>query len=289
MQAEKIQQTDISLQELIAAELSSSDFQLPVFNEVALKLQNALGDEDITIDDIEALIMEDPALAGQILRMANSAFYKGLGEIDTIKRAILRLGSEQVASMAMLASQKQAYSSDNRQIAAYMETLWKHSFVSAVGCKWVAQHGGFASDASVAFLSGLLHDVGKLVILKVVEQIQQQNGPSGGISDEAILEIIESPLHTECGYQLMKAWNLPEPFDLVVRDHHDKDSEQHQILLAIVRLMNQVSESMGFSVRNDKDVMPAASEEAQLLGLSEIELAELEIFIEDTLQVDSEL
>ncbi len=286
MQAENINNQAVSLQELISTEIASNDFELPVFNEVALKLQNALGEEDITIDDIEELIMEDSALASQILRMANSAFYKGLGEIDTIKRAILRLGSEQVASIAMLASQKQGYSSSNKQIMAYMEQLWKRSFASAVGCKWVAQNTGYGSDASVAFLSGLLHDVGKLVILKVVEHVQARDGQSAMFNDAAIFEILESSLHNECGYQLVQEWNLPEPYGVIVRDHHLPDPENNQALLATVRLMNMVCDSMGMGLVDSEEVMPAASQEAQLLGLTEIMLAELEVHLEDTLDMD---
>ncbi len=286
MQAQMTENVQPSLHELIGSEIASSEFQLPVFNAIALKLQNALNDEDITIDDIEQLIMEDPALAGQILRMANSAFYKGMGEINTVKRAILRLGSEQVANMAMLVTQKQSYRCDNKQILAYMDGLWKHSFASAMGCKWIAQNCGYASDASVAFLCGLLHDTGKLVILKVLEKIQRERSGQISMTEEAIVEILESSMHTECGHMLMKEWNLPEPFDVVVRDHHTQDPQEHQELMAMVKLMNLVCDSMGFSIQVTEDVMPAASPEAQMLGLSEIQLAELEIFLEDTLEMD---
>lgn len=279
------QANPLSLQEMIEAQIHSTDFELPVFNTVALKLQNALRNPEITIDDIEALIMEDPSLASQILRMANSAFYKGLGEINTVKRAILRLGSQQVANLAMVVSQKQSYESENPAINRIMGKLWEHSFATAVGCRWIAQNCGYAADANVAFLCGLLHDIGKIVILKVIEDVQKQG--TLPVSDQAIVEIISSSLHNESGYKLIKEWGLPEPFDVVVRDHHEEIEGDHKILLASVSLMNCVCQSMGFSItEQDESLMPAATDEANLLGLSEIQLAELEILLEDTLQAD---
>lgn len=74
MQAEVVGQEPQSLHELISSEIARGDLELPVFNQVALKLQDTLKDENVTIDDIENLILEDPALVGQILKVANSAF-----------------------------------------------------------------------------------------------------------------------------------------------------------------------------------------------------------------------
>ena len=286
MQDEKSSQEPKTLQGLISTEITCGELELPVFNEVALKLQDALGDADITIDDIEALIMEDPALSGQILKVANSAFYKGLGEITTIKQAVLRLGSEQVASLALVATQKQTYLSSDPVIKAYMDDLWVHSFASAVGCRWIAENSGYASDANVAFLSGLLHDIGKLVIIKVFEKLRIENTIPGSVTTESVIEILESPMHTQCGHELVTVWNLPEPFRYVVLNHHNPEPEEHETMLCMIRMVNLVCDSMGLSLRNDKNVLPSASPEAQKLGLNEMQLAELEIVLEDTLNMD---
>ncbi|GEM_PF-3255567 len=70
------QDETLSLIDLITKEIESDDFQLPVFNTVVLKLQKSLSDEDVSIEKIEALILEDPALASQILKTANSPFIR---------------------------------------------------------------------------------------------------------------------------------------------------------------------------------------------------------------------
>ncbi len=271
-----------SLQEIITREISASDFHLPVFNQVAIKLQQSLNDPDFSFQDLEALVLEDPSLVGQILKTANSAFYRGLGDILTVKQAVLRLGAQQVASLAMLVSQKQSYSSKNPDIRNRMEKLWEHSFASALGCQWIFNnHGG---DAPVAFVCGLLHDIGKLGILKVIEQLQESGNAAVTFSLESLDEILASRMHVDCGVALAQAWNLPEPFSRVLRDHHDDEVGKQDQLLQAVRLMNYVTHSLGYSLETDAAVDPASSVEAQMLGLSEIRLAELEIHIEDALE-----
>ncbi|XOV89045.1 MAG: HDOD domain-containing protein [Pseudomonadota bacterium] len=270
-----------SLQEMITREISAADFHLPVFNQVAIKLQESLNDPDFSFQDLEALVLEDPSLVGQILKTANSAFYRGMGDITTVKQAILRLGSQQVASLAMLVSQKQCYASRTPEIRRRMEMLWEHSFASALGCEWIFNSLG--GDGPLAFVCGLLHDIGKLGILKVIEQLQTGSEGALAFPVESVDEILASSLHVECGVVLARAWNLPEPFASVLRDHHGEAvGKQDQLLLA-VRLMNLVSQSLGHSLESGEAVEPAASIEAQLLGLSEIRLAELEIHIEDAL------
>lgn len=271
-----------SLRDLITKEITSESFQLPVFNNVALKLQESINDENTSIDKIEAIILEDPALASQILKTANSAFYRGLGDIKTVNHAVLRLGSQQVVNIAMLVSQKQSYSSKNPMIKSQMDKLWEHSFASAIGCRWVFQK--FGGDPCVAFLSGLLHDIGKLGVLKVIEHIQTKGLSSQEITDKSINDILNGSIHTECGHVLATAWNLPEPFDVVIRDHHEIPQGEHETLLQTVRLMNVVTEQMGMSVRETENSCSFSSPEAKALGLSEIQLAELEIHIEDSLE-----
>lgn len=272
---------DKPLQELIEEEITASDLQLPMFNPVAVKLQRALSDDEISVNGIEALIMEDPALASQILRVANSPFYKGLVEIKTINRAIVRLGGQQVANIAMMIAQKNSYSCENPDLTSYFDALWQHAIISAEGCRWLAQSSGLAAEGGVAFLAGLLHDIGKLIILKVLEKLYHCADGNRRFSAAAIAEILDSELHTEFGYQLLKEWNLPGPYCDVARYHHATHDEGANPMLAVVKLVDQACTKLGYGTTQNPDISLAACPEAQILSLDEIELAEFEIFLED--------
>jgi HD-like signal output (HDOD) protein len=272
--------SDQSLASMIYERVESGGQDLPIFNRVALKLQQVLKDEDTTINQIERLILQDQVLAGHVLRSANSAFFAGLNSIGTIREAIIRLGMKQVASLVMMEAQKHACSSNNPIIKRYMPILWGHAYVSAIGCRWVLEQCGFKELRDEGFLAGLLHDIGELFLLKIMEEIVSDLGADKPFSDVVIKEVIES-MHNDQGYQLLKNWNLDETYCLVARDHHKPFSEDDEVLLQVVRLVDQGCTRVGVGEPPDEGIVLAVSEEALFLGISEIQLAELEVLLED--------
>ncbi len=80
----------------------------------------------------------------------------------------------------------------------------------------------------------------------------------------------------------MKQWNLPEEYCVIARDHHNNDFDGKNLLLLLVRLSNMACLKLGIGLAQEPSLVLSASEEAQLLNLSEIDLAELEIRLEDT-------
>src|SRR2546426_6181262 len=100
-----------SIIDFVREKLSSEDVQIPVLEPVALKVQSILRDADYKMDELVLVIEEEPALVSQILRVANSSLFSGLAKISTIQGALVRLGAKQVASLAMLVSQKNMYQS----------------------------------------------------------------------------------------------------------------------------------------------------------------------------------
>lgn len=271
-----------SLQDLFVEAVTSDTLQLPACPAVALKLQKALHDHAIRISDLEATIAGDPALSSQILRVANSSFYKGLQKITTIRKAIVRLGIRQVATLAIAASQRSLYSVRNPKIGQYMEKLWQHAFASGLGAQKLAQRCGYSSLVDTAFMTGLLHNIGQLVILRVIDHLyDSRKFNEDNFSEALLLEVLESAMHNAQGYVLMKRWNLPEEYCIVARDHHKEPYDHHDTLLIIIRLMDQVCTKLGIGLHHDPGMTLAASQEAMQLGISEIQLAELEISLED--------
>ena len=115
---------DRNLKSMIAEALNKPGVQLPVFNPVALELQEIMKDEDSSAGKIESTIMRDPALALQVLRLANSAVYAGLAEINTLKQALMRVGTKQVLRLATAAAQQSLYRSTDPRCQKQMENLW---------------------------------------------------------------------------------------------------------------------------------------------------------------------
>ena len=273
-----------SIVDLIKEHLASGTTSIPVFHAVALRLQQVLARENFSVDEVNRLINADTGLVSQVLRVANSSYYSGLSKVGTIHEAVIRLGSGEVASIAMLATQQDQYRSADPKYNAIMQTLWKHAFCCAAGSKWLAHKAGYELLAQEAFLAGLLHDIGNLFLLKVVEEIGKQKRLQGGGTTQAMLSEVLSSLHVEQGHQLMKQWHMPEVYCQVVAGHEAEQWDHGNALLAMVRLADQTCKRLGIGMHADPTLLLFASAEAQVLGLKEIALAELEIVMEDALK-----
>jgi putative nucleotidyltransferase with HDIG domain len=267
--------------ELIKEHLQGDLQGLPVFNSVAVKLQQMLARREFKMEEVIEMISEDQSLASQVLRVANSSYYAGLSSIATIKDAIVRLGAQEVANMVMMASQFELYRSENEFLNSSMQKLWAHSLACATGAKWLAKKTGYANLAAESFMGGLLHDIGQLALLKVLDDICRNKETKATFSETLINEIIDR-MHEEVGYNLLKSWSLPEVYCSVAANHHKDDFDGNDILLVIVRLSDMACKKAGKSLNPDASLSLVSSPEVQFLGIKEMALAELEIIIEDS-------
>lgn len=268
------------LKQLIEEHLAGDLHDLPVFHSVAVKLQQMLSRRDYRIDDVIGMISEDQSLAGQVLKMANSSFYAGLSKIATIKDAVVRLGAQEIANLAMMASQIRYYTSDNSIIHDYMQGLWSHALSCAVGAKWLARKTGYVNLAAEAFMGGLLHDIGNLALMKILDDIHHKRETRAVFSETLINEVLER-MHEDVGLHLLRSWALPDIYCNIAINHHRPDFDGNDILLVIVRLANLACCKVGKSLVPNTEVALISAPEAQCLGLKEIVLAELEIVVED--------
>ncbi|MEI6209151.1 MAG: HDOD domain-containing protein [Desulfuromonadales bacterium] len=264
------------IHEHLAGDLSN----LPVFNSVAVRLQQLFSRRDFSIEDVLKLISEDQSLSSKILKVANSSYYAGLSKIGIIKDAIVRLGAQEIANMAMMASQFDCYHSKNEILNRKMPVLWMHALACAVGAKWITKKAGYPNIAAEAFMGGLLHDIGKLALLKIMDDISS-SGESRLIFSEPLVNEILISMHEEVGYNLMRSWNLPETYAATAIYHHKPDYDSSNILLVAVRLANMTCIKVGKDIVPNPDISIVSLPEVQTLGLKEITLAELEIVVED--------
>ena len=274
--------------EVIKEHLESESLNLPMFHPIALKLQGILTTKDFTIEQVVALIIKDQALTSQVLRLANSAFFSGLAKVTTITEAVVRLGAREIASVAMLASQQNSYNNLTLpELKSHSQMLWRHAIGSAIGSRWLCERTGYKQLAQEAFIAGLLHDIGNLLILKVLDGIQLSDSGAKPMSRELTTEIMVA-MHADTGYELMEKWNLPELYCTIVRDHHKEQSDTSNVLLSMVRLVDDTCRKLGLAgTPPEPNLMLAATFEAQGLGIKEIMLAELEIMIEDAMEMVS--
>ena len=221
----------------------SQPINIPVFHEVAIKLMQMMRDNFYTVEEVIILVHEDQALASEMLKQANSTYYSGKEPITTLKNAIIRLGSQQIVNLAFSASMSSS-KSDNPVINTHMKNLWYHSRAVAKTSAYLALK--VSHDKKIpelnhdeAYLAGLLHDIGKLYLLKVIDSLM--------ISDiihpnNSLIEDILAELYIPQGIKVMKHYNIPEIYlnilDRLCDDNWKCGSNDY--FVATVRLANKI-------------------------------------------------
>jgi len=268
-----------SLMHAVEEALASDSLQIPVYSSTVSRLQATVAKDDADAKKIEQVLSQDAALSAQVLRVANSPFYGGLTKISTISGAAQRLGLRQVVNIATLTAQRAAHTSSDPVVQSLMQHLWQHSVGCAIGAKWLAEHANYREYASEAFMAGLLHDVGALMLLRVLESLRSDEREQR-MPESLILEVITA-LHAEQGARLIRHWALPESYAEVAANHHNPDADPADTLTQLIRVANQACHKLGMSLTPDPSIRLSTLPECNSLGVTEMTLAELEIAIED--------
>lgn len=226
--------------------LSALPINLPVFNHVALDLLQLLAGPDINYFEVIRTIKEDESLSAQVLKMSNSPSYMGRIRCETIENSAIRLGTQQIANLAIAASHASLHASDNPVVNDVMQDLWLHSHACALGCRSIALKTSHVSFADHAYMAGLLHDIGKLYLLKGLEHLAGNNC-SGIILDRELLLDTFSEMHIEFGCRVMDCWNIPQIYRNIVANHHNEITDADDFLLAIVKVVNASSRKFKLS------------------------------------------
>jgi putative nucleotidyltransferase with HDIG domain len=264
---------------IVEEQIASGKVTLPVFEGTAGKLQRMLAAPPDSDKPLVELLASDAAIASAVLRLANSSFYGGLAQVKTIQDSLRRLGLDQVARLALVVTQQQAYRVKSAELVPTVSALWLHALATALGGQWLAQRVGRGIPAAEAFLAGMVHDIGKLLVVRVIDDLRCQRAdfrPPATLVAEML-----SSLHARYGATLARGWNLPEVYVRVIEHHHDAEVGAEDAMLAIVRLVDHVANGLGFGLARTAPTQLAATAEAQVLALGDVQIAELEIHVED--------
>jgi HD-like signal output (HDOD) protein len=275
-----------NLIEMIDEVLGGENFELPVPGPVYQQVQTLIGNEEPNVQDLERLILYEQSLTLRVLRVANSAFYGGFQKVTTVRQAIQRLGTNEILNIALLLAQRENFCVKDPWVSRLMEKLWQHSVACAVGAQWVARKSNLRSLQQEAFVAGLLHDVGKVFLLTVIEKMKWE-GPLVFPLNEEIIGQALTALHSEYGYLLLKKWGLPEPYCCVAREHHEEKIDPNNELLMVVRLADLACRKTGVGLASEPSLILGARPETHWLAVSEVAIGELLLKVEESLALAS--
>lgn len=179
-------------------------------------------DPQVSLDVLIREVERDPALTGNLLRLANAAYFGHPRQIGSVRQAIVRLGTRQLLPLLLAAGVAARLSRPVRGYDLAAGALWERSLSLAVASHEVARSMGHDPPPEL-FTTGLLADVGKLILGEFLEAdvaaVQSLAFEQGMPFDEAERSVLGLD-HAEVGGRLLKLWGLPEPVVQAVRYHH---------------------------------------------------------------------
>lgn len=252
---------------------------LPTIPVVATKVMQLIESDMATAEEMGRVVSGDPAVAARVLKISNSAFYGCQRKIQSLSTAIMMLGFNTLRSLVITASIKQVY----EPYGLVEKMLWEHSFGAGLAARVIAGNTIFANEEE-AFLAGLFHDIGKIIMNHLDRdkfQAVMQRCYNERIPFTEAEKSVYSYVHEDVGACVIRKWNFPEALANSVSFHHslafgDADDPHLVNLTAVVNLADMFCHKLGIGERSpDKDLDISGTKASEILRLDEERLMDM--------------
>ncbi len=196
---------------------------LPSLPDIYIKIQDAINDPKSSVDDIAAIVEKDLAMSSKLLQLVNSAFFGYYQDIKSPAKAVHILGIETVKSL-VLALKVFSQFENGTITKSFLKNLWQHSFETAIFSKAIMETTtDDKKKLDDAFVSGLLHDLGKLILSS---NMQEKYAEAIKMAVEQEIELRKAEFmvfkasHAEIGGYLLGIWGLPGDIVEAITFHH---------------------------------------------------------------------
>jgi HD-like signal output (HDOD) protein len=225
----------LDLSSQLIQQLRATEIRIPPYPAVALSLDRLARDPKSTLTDVTSVIAADASLAATVLRYASAASMKSNAPV-TLDAAVRKLGLEELTRV-VIATTVGASATAPGPLSLLRRDQWRRSLLAAMFCRELAGRRGVLPDQ--AFLAGLLHDFGAVVVLACLEALGKARLPT--LSEATWRRLVED-LHIEFGMIVVQRWQLPEPIAEVVAHHHTPHSASrpHRSLVQLVAIVDQI-------------------------------------------------
>ena len=276
-----IERDATSLAERILELVRDDRIALPPFPALLARLQALLQRDDVNAEDVARTIRVDPGLVANLLQVANSAAFGGLQRIIDLQQVIARLGLRQVGSMITALQVKGQFTAAHGPNTELTRTLWDHSVTCAFAARRLADQ--VSADLGQAFLAGLLHDCGNLLVLRALDHLEETGELELAPTDALRREMMER-LHCELGHSALVAWNLPEPLPTLVLRHEDPPEAGDDPLLSCLQAADLITRKLGFDLAPLPELSLLQEPAIENLSIDDVGLATLMVDMEDYLE-----
>jgi putative nucleotidyltransferase with HDIG domain len=256
---------------MTANEIINQVKELPVVSETARKLTRQLNQPEMHRDDLVETVRCDSVLTAKLLRACNSVAFGAHQRVVSVDQALLILGDNAVFRMVCAIGFGSALGST----VSYDEEgndLWNHSLSVGIGSEYLAEVEGYGNFLpSAAFTAGLLHDIGKTVIQRMISTAVRASLREK-IFEESLQPIVAEKAvlgadHCEVGACLLSRWGLPDSVIEAVANHHAPLTKPIPQLSAVVYLADRAALHSASTPEDEKLLVEANKISARELNL----------------------
>jgi len=251
--------------------------ELPTLPKLGVKFQEMMN-KGANIREIGKLLKQDMAISSKLISVSNSVYYRGVVENKNLSQAISRLGLTDTKRYVDAICNRSLYATKNKNFLRLLERLWEHSLACAYASQVLDESLALGLEID-AFTIGLLHDIGKLLLLQVIGDLQKNKKIGDKVETSELIHTINTH-HGKFGAALLKKWKFSENFIRVAAYHNNleaADSISKELL--IVHFGNLMVKSIGFCLSDQEDIQQEEidledTESARHLGLSAVMIDE---------------
>jgi HD-like signal output (HDOD) protein len=221
--------------------------RLPPFPQVAVRVLQLANDENVSLHRLCDLVSSDPAFAGEVLTVTNSALYAPRYPVNSIQQAIGVLGATMLQGMCITVGARAYLGKSMSQPA--LRGLWRHNLACAIIAKRLASLG--SQDEDMAYTLGIMHDLGRTALAGIQPREYAHLLDTHRGTPESILDGERRLFgwdHCEVGSRLIADWNLPTEYDAVVAEHHEpRATDGAWGMVEVVKISCRMANAVGFA------------------------------------------
>lgn len=221
--------------------------RLPSLPHVLVDMLDACHGQNVSFQDMSQIIGRDAAITARVVALANSSYYNRGRRVDSLERALFMLGTNTIKTIVITASIQQFFSGFSSTHTAYLRQFWRQSLGCALMAKSLAILTSYA-DADEAYLTGLLHNIGELVLeTNYGEAYQQLRDQADSSLAQVNAEHAQLGIsHPQVGAWLLREWGISDFAADALAYHHTRlsDVSDAHHLVKIIYLAAQMSEDL---------------------------------------------
>jgi putative nucleotidyltransferase with HDIG domain len=241
----------------------------PSMPATGAKMLRMLEDPETTVDEIEDVLRRDPGLTGNVLKLANSAYFGIPSRVASTRQAVLLLGLKKLIQLVIASCVNGVMDKPVPGYNMAPGNLWRHSIAVSIASEALVK-GKKNLEIEDIFTPALLHDIGKLILGHFVKEDQAaiEKIASQGVPYVVAENMVLGTDHAEIGAQILTQWSFPCDVVDAVRWHHDPDfPEKPGSAIDIVYLANLLCQTDGAGNEKETDCTELSPAVIERLGL----------------------